>query len=265
MFLRGKTPIQIQIHADIGDQNWVKISKVNSARRVLATITLRAASAIRTTTQTQAQNLIKEYGVSPEKLSLVPVQLNLPSRPTFNSDRCNLESIGIVGRIHKDRGLEKALQILDAISISYPEVSVLVAGEGPDLEWFKQELGKIIDQNKVNFFGTLEGEELELFWGKCGILISAAPAESYGRAMREAVVRGVPVLATTSAGSLELKAQSGESGVVLIDDNDNSSGITQKYELAKSTLVDAGLISKILGENAQIPSTLANSWISLRQ
>jgi glycosyltransferase involved in cell wall biosynthesis len=265
MFLRGKTPIQIQIHADIGDQNWVKISKVNSARRVLATITLRAASAIRTTTQTQAQNLIKEYGVSPEKLSLVPVQLNLPSRPTFNSDRCNLESIGIVGRIHKDRGLEKALQILDAISISYPEVSVLVAGEGPDLEWFKQELGKIIDQNKVNFFGSLEGEELELFWGKCGILISAAPAESYGRAMREAVVRGVPVLATTSAGSLELKAQSGELGVVLIDDNDNSSGITQKYELAKSTLVDAGLISKILGENAQIPSTLANSWISLRQ
>ena len=265
MILRGKNPIQIQIHADIGDQNWVRISKLNSIRKILATITLRRASTIRTTTRTQEQNLIKAFGVSPEKLRLVPVQLNLPNLLTLTSDRCNLESIGIVGRIHKDRGLEKALQILGAISKKYPEVSVLVAGEGPDRDWFKEELGKIVDQKKVNFFGSLEGEELESFWGKCGILISAAPAESYGRAIREAVVRGVPVLATTSAGSLELKAQSGQSGVVLIDDCDNPSRIIQKYEMAKSSLVDEGLISRILAENAQVPSSLAKSWISLQQ
>jgi hypothetical protein len=82
--------------------------------------------------------------------------------------------------------------------------------------------------------------------------------------MREALVRGIPVLATVSAGSLELKAQTGGMGVVLIDVNDTPTDIIHKYKLAKSMSVDSGIVEEILLENAEIPLNLAKSWISMR-
>jgi glycosyltransferase involved in cell wall biosynthesis len=264
VFLGGNNPIQIQIHADIGDPNWIKISRINSIRKSMATISLRAATLIRTTTPTQGQNLIRVFGIQPEKLVCIPVQLNPSSFGTPNSKQSHAASIGLLGRIHKDRGLEKALQTIKVVSEEFPEISVMIAGDGPDLEWFKIELQKIVKQEQTEFLGFLEREKVELFWKRCGVLLSVAPAESFGRAMREALVRGIPVLATVSAGSLELKAQTGGMGVVLIDVNDTPTDIIHKYKLAKSMSVDSGIVEEILLENAEIPLNLAKSWISMR-
>ena len=264
LFLGGRHPIQIQVHADIGDPNWARISKINSLRRLLAAVVLRAAATVRTTTLTQGQNLVRMFRVNPEKLVCVPVQLNLPGVAILNSERSDPGCIGILGRIHKDRGLEKVLETLKALSREFPEISIVVAGDGPDLKWFKEELDKVIDQKQIEFLGFVEREKLELFWRKCGILLSMAPTESFGRAMREALVRGIPVLTTISAGSLELKAQSEGTGVVLIDKMDTPTDIIHKYKSAKSMRVDSGLIEEILTENADIPLNLADSWISMR-
>jgi len=264
VFLGGNNPIQIQIHADIGDPNWVKLSRINSIRKSMATISLRAATLIRTTTPTQGQNLISVFGIRPEKLVCISVQLNLSSFVTPNSTQSHAASIGLLGRIHKDRGLEKVLQTIKALSEEFPEISMVIAGDGPDLEWFKMELQKIVKQEQTEFLGFLEREKVELFWERCGVLLSVAPAESFGRAMREALVRGIPVLATVSAGSLELEAQTGGLGVVLIDFNDTPTEIIHKYELAKSMSVDSGIVEEILSENAEIPLNLAKSWISMR-
>ena len=264
LFLGGRHPIQIQVHADIGDPNWARISKINSLRRLLAAAVLRAAATVRTTTLTQGQNLVRMFGINPDKLVCMPVQLNLPSVAILNSERSDPGCIGILGRIHKDRGLKKVLETLKALSKEFPEISIVVAGDGPDLKWFKAELDKLFDQKQIEFLGFVEREKLELFWRKCGILLSMAPTESFGRAMREALVRGIPVLATISAGSLELKAQTGGSGVVLIDKMDTPTDIILKYESAKSMRVDSGVIEEILAENADIPLNLAKSWISMR-
>ena len=263
ILLREGTPIQVQVHGDIGDENWIKQSFVNRLRKFLARFTLHAATEIRATTLVQSENLVRVYRVEPRKIVLIPVQLNFPRAAKINQRKNNNLRIGILGRIHKDRGLEKALDIINEIRKSVPEVSIAVAGDGPDFAWFKGQLESICPRQKVTFLGFLEGENLELFWTNCGVLLSTAPAESYGRAMRESLVRRIPVLATVSTGSMELSSETKGSGIVLIEDTDSPREVRQKYELARNMQVSDEVISEIMGRNAEIPLKLAQSWIRL--
>ena len=261
--LREGTPIQVQVHGDIGDENWIRQSFVNRLRKFLARFTLHAATEIRATTLIQSENLARVYRVKPRKIVVIPVQLNFPITSKINQQKNNILSIGILGRIHKDRGLEKALEIIDEIRKSVPEVSVEVAGDGPDLAWFKGQLESICASQKVKFLGFLGEEKLELFWANCGVFLSTAPAESYGRAMRESIVRRIPVLATVSTGSIELSSETRGGGIVLIEDTDSPREVRQKYELARKMQISDEVISEIMGRNAVIPLKLAQSWIRL--
>lgn len=263
ILLKKKIPLQIQIHADIGDEFWLKSNPINVVKRWLARKTLRFASSIRTTSINQQQKILRNYDVSTGVFDIIPVQLNLPYSPHINSERNQRDCLGVIGRIHKDRGLETALRVIEIVWQKYPEVCVLIAGEGPDLEWLTVELSKIRQRGNVQLLGFLESVELEGFWKKCGVLLSTAPAESFGRAMREALVHGVPVLATISAGSLELNSQSIEGGIALINNNDTPEKVLRAYESARESRVSKSLIEKLIEENAVIPDNLTKSWIKM--
>lgn len=263
IILRRKIPTQIQIHADIGDKVWLNSKGINVFKWLVARKTLKYASSIRTTSLYQQEKILKSFRVNPEILERIPVQLNLPYPDNINSKRKDFPTIGIVGRIHKDRGLGTAVKIIEIIWVKHPEVRLLVAGLGPDLEWLKIELKKINPLGKVQFLGFLEAHELENFWRECGVLLSTAPAESFGRAMREALVRGVPVMATFSAGSLELSSKYKESGLVLISNPEKVETVLCAYDTARNLKVKQSLINKLIEENEVIPDNLAESWIKI--
>jgi glycosyltransferase involved in cell wall biosynthesis len=263
ILLKRKIPIQIQIHADIGDELWLKSNPINVVKSWLARRTLKFASSIRTTSSNQQEKILSTYGVSSGIFERIPVQLNLPDSHHINPERSQLDSLGLIGRIHKDRGLETAVRVIDIVWQKYPEVCVLIAGEGPDLEWLKAELSKISQRGNIQFLGFLESVELEEFWEKCGVLLSTAPAESFGRAMREALVRGIPVLATVSAGSLELNSQSIEGGIALINNTDTAEKVLGAYESVRKSRVSKSFIEKLIEENVVIPDNLAKSWIKM--
>ena len=94
-------------------------------------------------------------------------------------------------------------------------------------------------------------------------MLSTAPAESFGRAMREALVRGIPVLATVSAGSLELNSQSIEGGIALINNTDTAEKVLGAYESVRKSRVSKSFIEKLIEENVVIPDNLAKSWIKM--
>ena len=263
ILLKKKIPIQIQIHADIGDELWLKSNPINLVKSWLARRTLKFASSIRTTSNNQQEKILRTYGVSSGIFERIPVQLNLPYSHHINPERNQLDSLGLIGRIHKDRGLETALRVIDIVWQKYPEVCVLIAGEGPDLEWLKAELSKISQRGNIQILGFLESVELEEFWEKCGVMLSTAPAESFGRAMREALVRGIPVLATVSAGSLELNSQSIEGGIALINNTDTAEKVLGAYESVRKSRVSKSFIEKLIEENVVIPDNLAKSWIKM--
>ena len=57
------------------------------------------------------------------------------------------------------------------------------------------------------FTGRLTQSELKNEWADISVLLSAAPAESYGMAMREAVLQGCVVVSLENSGSRDASRQ----------------------------------------------------------
>jgi glycosyltransferase involved in cell wall biosynthesis len=74
----------------------------------------------------------------------------------------------------------------------------MVIGDGPLATRMKSELPKAI------FTGLLSNQEVQKKWVGIGALLSTAPFESYGLAMREALLQGVPVVSRENAGAVQL-------------------------------------------------------------
>jgi glycosyltransferase involved in cell wall biosynthesis len=58
---------------------------------------------------------------------------------------------------------------------------------------------------KATFTGALTNKEVQEKWAEIGVLLSTAPYESYGLAMREALLHGVPIVSKENAGAIELE------------------------------------------------------------
>jgi glycosyltransferase involved in cell wall biosynthesis len=201
-----KTPIQMQLHADITDSEWKSRSKVNGIRAGLAGFNLRKADQIRLVSPKQKNEIVKKFGIEEDKLIVSPVALNIPKNfdTFFATDRP--KTIGFAGRFHEDRGLSDFLAYVKKISSVHSSFEVVLAGSGPDASAFLNELYLSIPENRVQFLGYLHKDEMVNFWSKVGVYVSTAKSESYGRSIREAAYFGIPVLGLPSNGFSELVA-----------------------------------------------------------
>ncbi len=200
--LLGKNiPIQLQVHGDIADKKWKTLSWRNSLRSKMAILSLKRATRIRATTQYQADNLIARYKIDSALIDVIPVPIffdKIREISTNSGDRPR--TLGFVGRIHADRGTKEFLKIVQLLEDSKTDFSVHVIGEGPGMNEFVGLSEKILSKKRVKIHGHVSRIQLDKLWYEIGVLVSVAPAESYGRAMREALVNGVPVWALGSSG-----------------------------------------------------------------
>jgi glycosyltransferase involved in cell wall biosynthesis len=201
-----KTPIQMQLHADITDIEWKSRSKVNGIRVRLAGFNLRKADQIRLVSPKQKNEIVNKFGIEEDKLIVSPVALNIPKNVDtfFATERP--KTIGFAGRFHEDRGLSDFLAYVKKISSVYSSLEIVLAGSGSEAPAFLNELYMCIPENRVQFLGHLHKDEMINFWSKVGVYVSTAKSESYGRSIREAAYFGIPVLGLPSNGFSELFA-----------------------------------------------------------
>jgi glycosyltransferase involved in cell wall biosynthesis len=140
---------------------------------------------------------------SHEKVVMAPVPITLIKRNgTFVTKLP--KTIGFVGRIQPERGLEFFYDFAKMIFNIDPTIKFLIVGDGSSRKSFEELLEKSIPKNQIEFMGHLPLEELEKVWERIGVLVSTAPSESYGRALREALIHGVPVWSTDTRGLRDL-------------------------------------------------------------
>lgn len=107
----------------------------------------------------------------------------------------DLRTIAFVGRLQSERGINEWIEI----AREFDQKDLMIVGDGPLMPQLKLELPRAI------FLGSLKNSEVQEVWFKTGVFLSAAPFESYGLAMREALLHNVPVVSRRNAGSTELK------------------------------------------------------------
>ena len=260
-FLNKKIPIQIQVHGDIADPRWRRINSRNRIRFSLAKLALPKASSIRAVTKYQAENLVKAFSIKGEKIFVVPVPITVASKSTaLKSQRP--KTIGLIGRIHQDRGIWEFIKLVRILNSSSKDFKVVVIGDGPSKDKFLLKLESIIQKNRIIYLGQLPESELRKAWKKIGVLVSMAPVESYGRVIRESLIAGVPVWATESAGVKDLMDNCKKGEIKLLDLTKSDASLDKDFNSLLKTKVSSDFSKRFIKENNTYAAKLAKSWIN---
>ena len=102
--------------------------------------------------------------------------------------------VGLVGRLAPEKGVDLFLAAAVRVLSVLPETEFVVAGEGPDramLEALIQNLGLTA---KVRLVGRVD--DMPAFYESLDVLVSSSRQEGLPVALLEAMVRGLPIVAT---------------------------------------------------------------------
>ena len=261
-FLRLDIPIQIQIHGDIGNPNWYRMSLINYLRFNLAKLSIPSASAVRCVGHSQAKFVLNKFNIRKELLSVIPIPISTKLL-TASSNSKKVLTLGLVGRIDHDRGIKNFLRLIKCLNKVRQDFSVVIIGTGPELFNLEKDLGELLPAVRVIFLGELPAKSLQLAWSKINVLISMAQSESYGRAMREALAAGVPVWATKSSGVEDLISKAGKDAVRILDLKKSNHELSKELDQLLKSKVPQSFRKQFIKDNSTYAQLLAKSWVDL--
>ena len=255
-------PIQIQLHGDIANPAWKKISLQNKIRFNLAKYSMSKASGIRAVSNSQALKVAKIFKIKKAQISVIPVPIN-DLRLTSSISSKRPKSLGLIGRIHSDRGVYNFIKLVKSLTEVNADFTVVIAGGGPDESRFLEEIKVLLPISRIIFLGHLPEKELKKVWKEIGVLVSTAPAESYGRVMREALVAGVPVWATKSSGVEDLISKTGKDAVKILDLTKSNHELSKEFDQLLKSKVSLSFRKQFIKDNSTYAQLLAKSWVDL--
>jgi glycosyltransferase involved in cell wall biosynthesis len=257
-----KVPIQIQLHGDIANPTWKKISLQNRIRFNLAKFSISKASGIRAVSNSQALKVAKIFKIKKAPISVIPVPIN-NLRLTSSISSKRPKSLGLIGRIHGDRGIYSFIELVKSLTVVRDDFTVVITGGGPDQSRFLEEIKELLPKSKIRFLGHLPEKELKKVWREVGVLVSTAPAESYGRVMREALVAGVPVWAMKSSGVEDLISKAGKDTVKILDLTKSNYELSKEFDQLLKSKVLLSFRKQFIKDNSTYAQLLAKSWVDL--
>jgi glycosyltransferase involved in cell wall biosynthesis len=254
--------IQLQLHGDFGSGLWSKDSLKLKIRQRLINLKSKSIDSLRFTSKNQQLSIQGKFKINCENQVVIPVPLNIPNEIFSQTDKVQLE-IGLVGRLHLERGLDTFITFAEVVHTKYPGAQFKIIGNGKKIKWFKEELKRRIPESKLNFIPHLSGSEYFRAIGELSILCSFAPSESYGRVAREALALGVPILAVHSAGMDALAESFPHNIIHFMPDLLENETIIDAFEAALDTNVPSNLLEVFKESNQRVISDLIESWIKM--
>jgi glycosyltransferase involved in cell wall biosynthesis len=225
--------IQVQFHGDFYGSTWKTLARRNSLRFKTLTIVSSFCDSARFVGRDQESKALRICPQLRQKTFVSPLQFSLGK---FQPNSFRLSShftVGVVGRLHPDKGVDNALRFIGCLKALNYSFSIVFIGDGP----LKEHIRARLEVNGVShkLTGHLIGGELDEIWRSLDLVLSLAPAESYGLVPREALSRGKRVVGVQNAGINDLKMELPEwSGLeVLPEDWDCNSVelVLQRLEL----------------------------------
>src|SRR3979409_114219 len=141
-----------------------------------------------------------DYRVIPNGIDFKRFQNQAPY-PELRDGMCNLL---FVGRLEYRKGLGYLLRAFAQLKPQYPNLRLIIVGDGPLRRWCDNFLArKQLDD--VVMAGYVPASELPRYYASCDIFCSPATGdESFGIVLLEAMASGKPIVATSIDGFREV-------------------------------------------------------------
>lgn len=202
--ISGK-PLVVHIHASEYDRT---AGNPNPFIRELEFEGLDAADMIIANSNFTKNNVVRDYGISPDKIEVVHWGID-PHDPKYHMNfrselNENNKIVMYMGRITVQKGVEyfvrAARKVLDYID----DVKFVVAGDGDMLPRIIQETAELGLTNKFLFTGWLKGTDPHKAMQMADLFIMPSVSEPFGLQAVEAMANNTPVIVSKQSGASEV-------------------------------------------------------------
>jgi D-inositol-3-phosphate glycosyltransferase len=197
---------------------------------------VQESAAIVAASEIEVGELRDLYGADPAKVHVIPCGVDptlfhpirqADARERLGRDQCQ-RIVLFVGRIEQIKGIDVLLRALGLLFVRRPDlrsdVCLLVVGgaldpgdDAPETEKIL-ELRRLVHEHRmeanVNFIGSLDQENLALYYAAADVCAVPSLTESFGLVALEAMACGTPVVGTR-VGGLQTLIEHGESGLLV--------------------------------------------------
>mgnify|MGYP001572009729 FL=1 len=202
-----KTGLELQIHG---------FEKYSGLRKIIARFVIPRASAIRCVSQRLKKQLMSEFGVKEEKITVVPIyaktQFPISNFQFPNKDK-NAKFIFLtVGRLVSVKNISLQIKAMAEVVKKYPNVELLIVGDGAERKKLEKEALKLGVKNNVKFLGWQNNPSE--FYSQADAFLLTSNYEGWGMVVIEAVSHSLPVIMTDVGCAGEL-IENEKSGLVV--------------------------------------------------
>jgi D-inositol-3-phosphate glycosyltransferase len=197
--------------------------RVESEREVISSCDRIIAS-----TTKETEYLMKHYGASPDKISVIPCGVNLDLFQPIDKETARKELgldhqkiILFVGRMDPLKGLENLFMALTYIDGEKPPLLMIVGGDAhcQDQMQTLQHMAKDLNiEDRITFVGSVAQSRLPLFYSASDVCAIPSYYESFGMVALESLACGTPIVANNVGGMSNIIVRS-EMGRVASDNS----------------------------------------------
>lgn len=227
--------LELQIHG---------FEKYYGLRKIIASFVIPRANAIRCVSQRLKRQLIKEFGMREEKITVAPIYVNLKNEIlnlNFDKNENSKFVFLTVSRLVLVKNISLQIKAMAEVVKNYANVDLWIAGDGPERKKLKNEALKSGVGNNVKFLGWQNN--LEELYSEADAFLLTSNYEGWGMAAVEAASHGLPIIMTDVGCAGEL-IKNEESGIVIPVDNQS------RLEEAMIRFINNDNLRKKLAEGA---------------
>jgi len=228
--------IEIQVHG---------FEKYYGLRKIIARYVLLRANAVRCVSQRLKSQLINEFNIKEELITVVPIYselqiTNYELRVKTNKDKFIFLTIS---RLVKVKNIEMQIEAMKEIIKKYPEIELWIIGDGSGREKLEIRSKKLGVADNIKFFGWQNN--LNEYYKKADTFLLTSNAEGWGMAVIEVAAYGLPII-MTDVGCAGEVIKNEESGLII------PVGDKEKLVEAMLKIIKDEELRKKLGQNSKI-------------
>lgn len=199
------TPHESLTRFDIGraSNGVLRILKTMLRRRYLKTFDLMVmASRIEASDSAERGEIHENFAILPHPVhDEAGPQVRMSDRTASPTDLRSGVLVGFLGRLSGKKNLHLMIRALPLL----PEkISLDVAGDGPERAGLRSLADQLGVADRVRWLGFVEDDAKAGFLRQIDLLVMPSDFECFGMAAAEAMIQGVPVIATPHTGIAEL-------------------------------------------------------------
>jgi len=231
-----KLGFEIQVHG------W---EKYYGLRKLIAKYVLPRANAVRCVSQRLKNQLINEFKVKEEKITVVPIYVeksNLKSQISKVMEKGEKFVFLTVGRLAPVKNIGLQIEAMVEVVKKYPKIELWIVGDGKEKEKLESKIKSWKLENNVKLFGWQN--DVSKFYNEADAFLLTSNYEGWGMVVVEAASYGLPIIMTDVGCAGEI-IKDKENGIVI------SVGDSQRLTKAMLKIIEDDDLKNRLGEEAR--------------